>query len=264
MVTQPFFKRLELVEFRKSASQVSLGIIGLGAFGRLMAEHLAPHLTVLAHDPHPPEIVPAGVTMVPLREACRCDLVVIAVPLAALAHVCREMAPLLMPGTLVVDVCSTKVEASAAMRAELPPYVDLVASHPMFGPQSILAGTRGLKLVLCPLRGRRAGRLAAFLRKHFGLRILIATPDEHDREAAFTQGLTHLIAHALLRMDELPGRITTRSFDLLKQAVDMVRHDAPGVRQAIESNPYAAHARGLFLAELDAIRGELGGGPACK
>lgn len=252
------------MEFQIPSSQLSLGIVGFGAFGRLMADHLTPHFRVFAHDAQPAAPVPLGVTMAALPEVCRCDVVVIAVPLASLAQVCREMAPWLAPGTLVVDVCSTKVEASATMLAELPPHVDLIASHPMFGPQSIREGTQDLKLVICPLRGRRTSRLAAFLRKTFRLKILTATPEEHDREAAFTQGLTHLIAHALLRMDDLPGRITTRSFDLLRQAMEMVRHDAPGVRQAIESNPYSAGARSLFFAELDAIRGELRQPAGCK
>lgn len=252
------------MEFQIPSPQLSLGIVGFGAFGRLMADHLAPHFRVLAHDAQPVAPVPLAVTMAALLGVCRCDVVVIAVPLASLAPVCREMAAWLAPGTLVVDVCSTKVEASAIMLAELPPHVDLIASHPMFGPQSIREGTQGLKLVICPLRGRRTGRVAAFLHKTFGLTILTATPEEHDREAAFTQGLTHLIAHALLRMDDLPGRITTRSFDLLRQAMEMVRHDAPGVRQAIESNPYSAGARNLFFAELDAIRRELRQQAGCK
>jgi prephenate dehydrogenase len=241
-------------EHSQSQQGPSLGIIGLGAFGQLCARYLRPWFRVLATDPGITESPVEGVTMADLQAVCRCDLVVIAVPLSVLTQVCREIAPLLRPGTVVMDVCSTKVQPAEILCAELPPHVDLIATHPMFGPQSIRAGTKGLKMVICPLRGRAAGRVAAFLRKRFGLSIVLASPEEHDREAAFTQGLTHLIAKALLRMDPLPARITTRSFDLIRQAVEMVRHDAPGVSHAIESNPFSAQARSLFFAEMDAVR----------
>ncbi|MBN8897767.1 MAG: prephenate dehydrogenase/arogenate dehydrogenase family protein, partial [Rhodospirillales bacterium] len=70
------------------------------------------------------------------------------------------------------------------------------------------------------------------------------------------QGLTHLIAKVLVSMEPLPTRMTTRSFELIMQAVDMVRYDAPEVFQAIErSNPYSAGVRQRFFAlaaQLDA------------
>lgn len=201
---------------------------------------------------------PAGVTLTDLAQVCACDIVVLAVPVSELGPICRDIAPLLRPGALVLDVGSVKVEPARIMEAALPGHVSVIATHPMFGPQSIKHGTRGLKLVLCPIRGEGERRMAAFLRKALGLRIIRATPEEHDREAAFTQGLTHLIARALLPL-EAPRRITTRSFDLLWEAVSMVRHDAAGVTAAIESgNPYATGARQAFFAEMDALRRELG------
>lgn len=240
-----------------TAAPSTLGIVGFGAFGRLLAEHLSPYFRIFACDASPPSSVPAGVTFADLREVCRCDIVVIAVGLADLTDLCRAMAAWLVPGTIVMDVCSTKVAPAEIMLRELPKSVDLIATHPMFGPQSILQGTLGLKMVICPLRGRSAWRISAFLRSRFGLSILFATPEEHDREAAFTQGLTHLIANALLRMDCKPGRITTKSFDLIQQAVDMVRDDAPRVSHAIASNPHARSARETFSAQMNAICREL-------
>ena len=88
----------------------------------------------------------------------------------------------------------------------------------------------------------------------------MTTPEEHDREAAMVQGLTHLIAKALVQMEPLPTRMTTRSFDLIAAAVDMVRHDAPAVFEAIErTNPYAADVRRRFFALASALDAELAG-----
>ncbi len=72
------------------------------------------------------------------------------------------------------------------------------------------------------------------------------------------QGLTHLIARVLLKMEPLPTRMTTLSFERLMQGVDMVRHDSPAVYQAIErDNPFAAGVRERFFDLFDQARSEL-------
>lgn len=87
------------------------------------------------------------------------------------------------------------------------------------------------------------------------------TPEEHDREAATVQGLTHLIARVLLKMEPLPTRMTTASFERLMQAVDMVRHDSPAVFHAIErDNPFAVEVRDQFFRAGRSGAGRGGGG----
>ncbi|MGY2048531.1 prephenate dehydrogenase/arogenate dehydrogenase family protein [Methylobacterium sp. JK268] len=242
---------------RSLHAPLPVGLIGFGAFGQLIARHLAPHLPVLAHDPFlPPEAFGDGIRRVDLAQAADCPVVILAVPVSGLRAVLRDLAPHLRPGTLVVDVGSVKVIPVAIMREELPPDVEILATHPLFGPQSARDGLAGLKVAFCPIRGRRGLRAAAFLRRVLGLTVLRTTPEAHDREAATVQGLTHLVARVLVAMEPLPTRMTTRSFELLMRAVDMVRHDAPEVYEAIErQNPFAPEVRRRFLdlaARMDA------------
>ncbi|MBN8874046.1 MAG: prephenate dehydrogenase [Rhodospirillales bacterium] len=239
-------------------SRPTVGIIGFGAFGRLVAQHLAPYVDLRVYDPFQPHIEPgiAGVVRSELHEAARSSVVVLATPVSRLADAVAALAPHLLPGTLVVDVGSVKVLPVEIMNAGLPPHVEILATHPLFGPQSAAAGIAGLKIAVCPIRGSRGRRIAAFLRRVLRLKVIVTTPEEHDREAAAVQGLTHLIAKVLVSMEPLPTRMTTRSFELIMQAVDMVRYDAPEVFQAIErSNPYSAGVRQRFFAlaaQLDA------------
>jgi prephenate dehydrogenase len=108
------------------------------------------------------------------------------------------------------------------------------------------------------VRGRSATRIAAFLRHVLKLAVHIVSPEEHDRQAALAQGVTHLIAKVLVRMEPLPRRLTTASFDLLMQAIELVRHDAASVFLAIErDNPYAAEVREQFFLIAEATRAEL-------
>ncbi len=240
-----------------SKPRIKIGLIGYGAFGRLAASHLAPLFPVFAYDPacaptgapNPPCGPLRGVTLSDAATAGACDLVILAMPVPQLSAAIAAIRPHLRPGATVLDVCSVKSLPARIMRAELPDHVDIIGTHPMFGPQSARGGIKGLKIVICPIRGPGARPLAAFLRKTFGLNAILATPEEHDREAAMVQGLTHLIAKVLVEMEPLPRNMTTASFDLLLRAVDMVRHDAPEVFYAIERmNPFAPDVRRRFFA----------------
>ncbi len=146
---------------------VSIGLIGFGAFGRLVAAHLGPHADLRVHDPFVPAdaIAEAGAVPATLAEAAACPVVILATPVATLAAVVERIAPHLRPGALVLDVGSVKVRPAEIMRAALPAHVDIVATHPLFGPQSARDGLRGLKIALCPVRGDRTRRVGAFLRR---------------------------------------------------------------------------------------------------
>ncbi|HEV7353674.1 MAG TPA: prephenate dehydrogenase/arogenate dehydrogenase family protein [Brevundimonas sp.] len=251
---------------RASLRSVStVGLLGFGAFGRLTAHHLQPWFALRVHDPYTPVPTdPAGRGLAPatLAEAAACDVVILAVPVPALAATVAAIRPHLRPGALVLDVGSVKLEPSAIMAAGLPEHVEILATHPLFGPQSARDGVRGLGIALCPVRSPGVRRVAAFLRRALGLKVHITTADAHDREAAMVQGLTHLIARILVEMEPLPRTLTTRSFSHLMQAVEMVRHDAPEVFLAIErANPHAKAVRDRFFDLAAQLRRELDAAP---
>lgn len=236
----------------------TIGLIGLGAFGRLAARHLsAAGLAVVAHDPGVAD--GQGVALADLATVAGCPIVVLAVPVEAMEAVLDQIAPLLAEGSWVVDVGSVKVKPAMAMQARLPDHARIVGTHPLFGPQSGKDGIAGLRIAVCEVRGRaEARRVAAFCRRALGLKVYQVTPEDHDREAATVQGLTHLISRVLIAMEPLPSRMTTASFERLMQAVDMVRDDSPAVFRAIEhDNPYAAEVRRRFFDLAAAARAEL-------
>ena len=217
-----------------------IAIIGFGAFGQLIAEHLRPHFPILVFDVMP-DVARAealSVSIASFKAAAQCPIVILSVPVSQMRNVVADLVPYLTPESLVVDVGSVKVEPAGIMSELLPGNVEIVATHPLFGPQSARNGIHRLRIAVCPIRGRRF-RVAAFCRK-LGLDVIITTPDEHDRDVAQVQALTHLVASLLIKMNPRPTRMTTRSYEMLMAAVDLVRHDAPEVLQAIlGANPYA-------------------------
>ncbi|CUX66686.1 Prephenate dehydrogenase [Agrobacterium tumefaciens str. Kerr 14] len=242
----------------------SVGIVGFGAFGKLIATYLRGHFQVYAYDISDRAF--AGyrlfdVVAADIRTVARCDAVVLAVPVNAISAAVADIKPYLQPGTIVFDVGSVKATPAMIMQNELPPYVDIIGTHPLFGPQSARSGITGLKIALCPIRSSQFRRVAAFLRRSFGLKVVVVTPEEHDIETAITQGLTHLIGRVLIDMEPLPDRLRTASFDLLMRAADMVRYDSNAVFMAIQrTNPYSAASRARFIATATALDSLVGNG----
>lgn len=232
-----------------------LGLIGLGAFGQLAARHLAPHFAIRAFDPAPDAATRAaalGLESVSLAEAASCPIVVLAMPVQALEQVCAEIAPHLREGALVLDVCSVKVRPMQTMRTLLPPHVRVVGTHPLFGPESARDDIAGLQIVLCrdPDHGgaEDVACVRDFVTDRLKLQAFEATPADHDRTMAVVQGLTHLVAKVLSRMNAEKQPFTTVSFDLMMKSADMLRNDSEQLFRAIEQmNPYAGEVRHKFF-----------------
>ena len=228
-----------------------LGLFGLGAFGQLMVRHLAPYFHIKACDPSQVARRFArrhAIRLVDARECASCPIVVLAVPVATLHGVATGIAGTLRPGTIVLDVASVKVKPAVWLQQELPDYVDIICTHPLFGPQSARDGIAGREIAVCPVRSRRTRRVVQFLEHTLKLRVSLTSPAQHDRDVAVVQGLTHLIAKVINQMGPIPQGHHTMSFDCLMQAVDMVRNDSDELFLAIErDNPFAADVRRTFF-----------------
>lgn len=232
--------------------KASLAIIGTGAFGAFMARHLAPYFDLVLHDARKSTrrlTKKYRATEGSLRDAAACKIIVIAVPVQQIGNVLRGIAKRVKPGTLVIDVGSVKMKPATLMKAILPKYIDAVGTHPLFGPQSGKSGIKSLNIVVCNVRGKRAACVRRFCRAKLGLNAFAATPRAHDRELAWVQGLTHLLAKVVVALDLPRFRFTTRTYDYMEHMVEMVRYDSDELFRAIErENPFTKKAKKKFFA----------------
>ena len=232
--------------------RIALGLIGAGAFGAFAVPHLRPFFDIAVHDPRADldRLCGAwGVAPVGLAEAAARRVVVLAVPLGALRWVARALAPHLQPGALVVDVCSVKVRPLAILAEELPPGTAVVGTHPLFGPNSGRNGIAGLKVAVCGGEGRAAAAVERFLRGRLALDVTRATPEAHDRQMAYVQGLSHLVARSLkgLALPELS--LGTAGFAQLEGLIELVGGDSDALlATVIGGNPFAPAVLERFLA----------------
>jgi len=241
----------------------TVGLLGLGAFGQLMARHLAPHCALLAYDPSPEAQAfgaKNGIAMAAVDVVAGADIVVIGAPVPRMREAIASIRGHLRVGALVLDVGSVKIRPAAWMLEGLPSHVDIVATHPLFGPNSCKVSIKGEKIALCPLRcpAQRIEKLKDFLENTLDLQVVLSTPEEHDREAAIVLGLTHLVAKILVQLEPFPQRMTTKSYDLLIESVNIVRDCTPELFLAIEcENPFGHNVRKAFFDAAETLRDSL-------
>ena len=232
---------------------MTVGLIGFGRFGRLVARFLAPRVKVLVHDARSIHPGPASknVEIKSLRTVAAQKLVVLAVPISVLESTLLEIRPFVTPGALILDVCSVKVWPIRWMRRILPSSVHILGTHPLFGPESVTRSLRGRKIVLCPVRISKAllTRVSQELRQ-VGLEASSMSPAQHDRMIAETLLLTQYVGRLVHLTGVQKWAGSTLHYGKLMDLVRVAERDSAELfRDLWRFNPYApAMARKLDFA----------------
>lgn len=238
---------------------MNVGVYGLGRFGAFWAGVLAKNFTVYGYSRSSARPTPEGVVRASEEEVLGCDAVFLTVAISAMEEVVERIAPRVAPGSVVFDTCSVKVHPIEVMRRLLPDTVDIVGTHPMFGPDSGRSGVTGLPIVYCPVRASE--ELSAYWRNVFetlGMVVKDLTPEQHDREAAYTQGVTHFIGRVLDDLDLKPSTISTVGYRKLLEIIEQTCNDPWQLFLDLQHyNPYTADMRVALYESLHRVKDRL-------
>ena len=244
---------------------MNVGVYGLGRFGAFWAELLSRHFPVTVWSRNPERPVPPGVRRVSLEALFEADIVWLCPAISSMDEVLTEIAPLVRPGQTIADTCSVKVYPSGLMESRLPAHARLLATHPMFVPDSAKAGLTGLPVVLHDLRNAAAP--LEFWKTAFsgmGMEVLLMTPEEHDRAAAYTQGVTHYLGRVLDDMGLKSHPIATRGYQRLLDLVQQTCNDPFQLFLDMQNyNPHTPEMRADLKRSLERVSSRLdtsGGG----
>ncbi len=206
-------------------SGVEFGIYGLGRFGTFWAERLARHAEVKAYSRRS-RSAPAGVELVAEERLLECPVLILCVAISAMEQVLCRIRDRLPEGVTVMDTCSVKVHPTRLMAELLPDDARILGTHPMFGPDSGRETIAGLPMVLCPVRIDQEP-LAGWERffAGFKLNVVVMDADTHDREAAFTQGVTHYVGRVLAEMRLRESGIAPLGYQRLLSIVEHTCND---------------------------------------
>jgi prephenate dehydrogenase len=231
--------------------QQTLGLIGVGAFGEFMLKHITPYFNIKIFDAHRDlEHISKLYRATPstLQEIAQCNIIILAVPVRAMEKTLKDIAPHLKDGQLIIDVASVKLIPATLMQEILPAHVDMIGLHPLFGPQSGKFGIHNFNIALCNIAGMRASCVKEFLETHLGLNVYETTPEDHDKQMAYVQLLTHLIAKAFVKINPPDLVLTTKTYTLLCDMVELIRYDSDELFKAIQTdNPFALETKERFF-----------------
>ncbi|MEJ2801088.1 prephenate dehydrogenase/arogenate dehydrogenase family protein [Comamonadaceae bacterium PP-2] len=133
------------------------------------------------------------------------DLILLAVPVGAMAESFRAIAPVAPSHALIMDVGSTKSDVVAAARAELGDRLaNFVPAHPIAGKEKAGAAAADADLylnrrtILTPLPGTPDARIdrATALWQAIGCTVVQMAADRHDTAFAAVSHFPHLLAFA--------------------------------------------------------------------
>ena len=202
----------------------TIGIIGFGRFGKVLANILQKGFRIKAYDPAPVNSFP-NVELVDQTTVLKEEIIFIAVPIRHFKSVITEISPQLNNCQTIIDVCSVKKYPAEVMEKHLPKQTGIITTHPMFGPDSFLSNNR-LKMMMHSTRD--TNEQYSFWKRFFidqGIQVMEMSPDEHDRLAAKTQGITHFLGRMLKEFGIKKTSIDTQGFRDLLDLVSQTCND---------------------------------------
>ncbi len=249
-----------------SAPFASVAIVGLGLIGSSIARavrEVMPEVRLTGFDLDPD--VRARARELALVDAVSDDavaavsgaaLVILCVPVGAMAAAAGAIAPGFDPEAVISDVGSCKTDVAAALRRVLPG-ARIVPAHPVAGTErsgpdaGFAALFRGRWCILTPdadADEKDVARLSRFW-AGLGARVEVMDARHHDTVLAVTSHLPHLIAFTIVHTASDIERVTES---------EVIKYSAGGFRdftRIAASNP--AMWRDIFLSNkqglLDAL-----------
>ena len=200
----------------------------------------------------------------PAKAVAGADMVVLAVPLGAMADVLGVMGPGLDDGAVLTDVGSAKTSVLDAARSAFGTVPgNFVPAHPIAGTEhsGVEAAVDGLfqghRVILTPVgvtRAEATERVRAMWQA-VGAEVLEMDPGHHDEVLAATSHLPHMLAYTLVDM-----------LGNMEERVEMFRYAAGGFRdftRIASSDPQMWHDicianRDALVNALEHFQGDLG------
>jgi len=213
-----------------------VSIIGFGRFGAMLHSLLSKGFEVDVYDKNP--IDNSEVNEVSFEEVLKNDTIFIAVPIRDFEDLVINISSKIQSGKTIIDVCSVKVFPKQVMIDNLPVEADIIATHPLFGPDSL----KDSGSVMTMEAVRDSSERYNFWKNYFesqNITIEEISAEEHDMMAARSQGLTHFVGRVIDDFGTNQTRIDTEGYKALHKLVSQTCNDTWDLFEDIQNyNPY--------------------------
>ena len=213
-----------------------VSIIGFGRFGTMLHQLLIKGFEVDVFDIDP--INQSDINFVSLEDVLKNDTIFVAVPIRDFEGLMDSLSGKISGKKTIIDVCSVKVHPKQAMLDHLPSEVDIIATHPLFGPDSL----QERDSVMMMEKVRDIHDRYEFWKAYFesqNIMIEEISSEEHDMMAARSQGLTHLVGRVIDDFGTQQTNIDTVGYKALHKLVSQTCNDSWELFEDIQKyNPY--------------------------
>ncbi|MCZ7357344.1 MAG: prephenate dehydrogenase [Candidatus Methanoperedens sp.] len=186
------------------------------------------------------------------------DIVMISVPINITGKTISEIAPKMSAGSLLMDITSIKKGPVEAMLKYAPVDIEILGTHPMFGPS--IPDIRGQIVIFTPVEGR-SSRWFPVIRSLYednGAHIEIMDSAQHDRTMAVVQGLTHFAYISIgsvfreLEFDVAKSRrFMSPMYDIMLDLVGRILAQNPYLYAMIQMNPEVAKVHKAYINQCN-------------
>jgi prephenate dehydrogenase len=146
----------------------------------------------------------------PVSDAKSSDVVLVAVPMESVVETSIEVGQAMREGTLLAYLSSVKTGIADRISSRVPPRVEYVSIHPLFGPA--IDHMKGQNIIAVPFKtGQQWKSFAQALRKA-GVRVHLMSSEHHDRVMGYVQGMHHFALLSLgMALRKWNGELKTAS-----------------------------------------------------
>jgi prephenate dehydrogenase len=231
-----------------------VGILGNGSFGAFLVSKLNSKFDLFVYDPNTPDAMHGS----SVQEVATCDFLILAIPLDAYPDALEAIKPYILESTVLVDISSVKTTPVTLLDKYLPGQKRVI-THPLFGPQSAQKSYWGHVVIMCPSVSTTDSYadIRDFVISE-GLAVVEKTPEEHDREMAYAQGLTFFLARTLITMGIHDVSLHTPSFKKLLDISELEEHHSEELFRTIQQgNPFTGEIRTRLIQTIQQLDDQL-------
>jgi len=234
-----------------------VSVYGYGRFGKLWADVLSEDFLVKVYSRRglKKEEVSKGVKISSIEDLFDCDAMFFCVAISSFEQVLIDSQKYFKKNTLFFDTCSVKFFPAEWMNKYIPKESQIIATHPMFGPDSYNNPDSKLPMVMCNIRSQKD--IFKEWKKYFAdkqMRVEEMSPDEHDKMVAYSQGITHYIGRVLADLNLQPTRINTLGYGKLLEIIQQTCNDNWQLFLDLQRfNPYTKNMREELHDSLEKI-----------
>lgn len=229
-----------------------ISIVGFGRFGQLLASILSEDCSIKVYDKKidlQNTLNKPNLQFVGIDSLLKSPTIFYCVPISDLEKTVIEHLPIyksMQESKLLIDVLSVKLHPQKVFKNLLPDNYQVLLTHPMFGPDNVKAnGLIGQTLVID--RNTASETNHVWWKNYFinkKVNVVEMTADEHDRLAAKSQGVTHLIGRMLDQFNFTPTPIDTIGAKHLHSIKEQTCNDTWQLFEDLQTfNPYTSQMR---------------------